>query len=220
MTILLSDPRVLQIPVRENGESLVRLDASFGPARALVRRALADRLVVARDDLPSTVAFRVVEGLRSAAAQLAIVARYSAELSAARPGAGTAELHRLCSRFVAPIEVAPHVAGAGVDLTLVDARGNDLDLGTAIDATPEQSGGRCYFAAGGLSPQVRANRTLLAQALGRAGLVNYPSEWWHWSYGDRYWALMTGAPAALYGPVDSSEPAALYGPVDSSEPAA
>jgi D-alanyl-D-alanine dipeptidase len=32
-------------------------------------------------------------------------------------------------------------------------------------------------------------------------LVNYPTEWWHWSYGDRYWALMTGAPAALYGPV-------------------
>jgi D-alanyl-D-alanine dipeptidase len=218
MAILLSDPRVLEIPVRENGEPLVRLDASFGPARALVRMALADRLIVARDDLPSTVGFRVVEGVRSAAAQLAIVARYSAELSAARPGIGTAELHRLCSRFVAPIEVAPHVAGAGVDLTLVDAGGNDLDLGTPIDATPEQSGGRCYLAAGGLSPQVRANRALLAQVLGRAGLVNYPSEWWHWSYGDRYWALMTGAPAAMYGSVD--EPAALYGPTDSSEPAA
>ena len=34
-----------------------------------------------------------------------------------------------------------------------------------------------------------------------AGLVNYPTEWWHWSYGDRYWALMTGATAAVYGPV-------------------
>jgi zinc D-Ala-D-Ala dipeptidase len=31
--------------------------------------------------------------------------------------------------------------------------------------------------------------------------VNYPTEWWHWSYGDRYWAVMTDAPAALYGPV-------------------
>jgi hypothetical protein len=25
-------------------------------------------------------------------------------------------------------------------------------------------------------------------------------EWWHWSYGDRYWAVVTGAPAALYAP--------------------
>jgi hypothetical protein len=31
--------------------------------------------------------------------------------------------------------------------------------------------------------------------------LDYPSEWWHWSYGDRYWALMTGATAAVYGPV-------------------
>lgn len=42
---------------------------------------------------------------------------------------------------------------------------------------------------------------LLARVLRGAGLVNYPTEWWHWSYGDRYWALMTGAPAAVYGPV-------------------
>jgi zinc D-Ala-D-Ala dipeptidase len=35
----------------------------------------------------------------------------------------------------------------------------------------------------------------------REGLVNYPTEWWHYSYGDRYWALATGAAAALYGPV-------------------
>jgi D-alanyl-D-alanine dipeptidase len=41
---------------------------------------------------------------------------------------------------------------------------------------------------------------VLGGALGAVGLVNYPTEWWHWSYGDRYWALTTGAPAALYGP--------------------
>ena len=50
-----------------------------------------------------------------------------------------------------------------------------------------------------MTGQARAHRELLARVLGGAGLVNYPTEWWHWSYGDRYWALMTGAPAALYG---------------------
>ena len=49
----------------------------------------------------------------------------------------------------------------------------------------------------------RAARDLLARALTDAGLVNYPTEWWHWSFGDRYWALVTGAPVALYGPVDA-----------------
>jgi len=41
--------------------------------------------------------------------------------------------------------VAPHVAGAAVDLTLVDSAGGELDLGTPVDATPEQSEGACYF---------------------------------------------------------------------------
>jgi D-alanyl-D-alanine dipeptidase len=61
--------------------------------------------------------------------------------------------------------------------------------------------GRCYFAADGISREARANRDLLATVLCREGLVNYPTEWWHYSYGDRYWALATGAAAALYGPV-------------------
>lgn len=208
MTILLSDPRVAAVPVHENGEPLVALDATFGPARALVRLGLAHRLAHARDLLPPGVHLRVVEGHRAVSAQRAIIARYSGEVSAAHPGLPVEELPRLTSRFVAPVAVAPHVAGSAVDLTLVDDRGDDLDLGTPVDATPEQSGGRCYTAAGGISPAARAHRTLLGDVLGTAGLVNYPTEWWHWSWGDRYWALVTGAEAALHGPVDVDEDAA------------
>ncbi|WP_281286552.1 M15 family metallopeptidase [Herbidospora galbida] len=40
---------------------------------------------------------------------------------------------------------------------------------------------------------------MLGTALTEAGLVNYPTEWWHWSYGDRYWAHVTGAGTARYG---------------------
>jgi zinc D-Ala-D-Ala dipeptidase len=204
MTILLSDPRVGAVPVATHApayaEPLVALDASFGPARALVRAGLAVRLETARDLLPQGTGLRVVEGHRCVADQQAIIARYAAEVCAARPGVGPAELHELTSRFVSPVAVAPHVAGAAVDLTLVDAGGEELDLGTAIDATPEQSGGRCFTAATDISADARTHRTLMARVLGAAGLVNYPTEWWHWSYGDRYWALMTGADAALYGP--------------------
>jgi D-alanyl-D-alanine dipeptidase len=189
------------VPVHETGEPLVALDASFGPARARVRAGLAVRLLTAQALLPGGVHLRVVEGHRALADQEAIIAAYSAQVRAAHPGADAAEVRRLTSRFVAPVEVAPHVAGAAVDLTLTRADGTELDLGTAIDATPEQSEGRCFTDAPDLAPSARAHRDLLARALGAAGLVNYPTEWWHWSYGDRYWALLTGADAALYGPV-------------------
>ena len=189
------------IPVHDNGESLVRLGPMIG-RRSFVRSSLADRLGVAQAALPLGIRLHVVEGHRTAASQQAIVASYSAELCAAHPGISADDLHRLSSRFVAPLEVAPHVAGAAVDLTLIDACGQELDLGTPIDATPEQSGGRCYFAAEDISRDARANRNLLARVLTDAGLVNYPTEWWHWSYGDRYWALSTGADHAVYGPVE------------------
>lgn len=201
MTILLSDARVAAVPVLDIDEPLVVLDAGFGPARASVRYELAFRLESARAALPAGIGLRVVEGFRTAYRQREIIQRYAAELRAERPDVEETELHVLTSRFVAPLAVAPHVAGAAIDVTLVDESGAELDLGTPIDATPEESGGRCYFAAEGISREARANREVLARVLGREGLVNYPTEWWHYSYGDRYWALTTGASAALYGPV-------------------
>jgi D-alanyl-D-alanine dipeptidase len=207
MTILLSDPRVAAIPVVDRGESLSVLAHRFGPARAAVRSSLADRLEQASRALPAGVALRVVEGHRSIESQRDIIRRYGAELSEVHPGIGPDDLRVLTSRYVSPVEVAPHVAGAAVDVTLVDGAGRELDMGTPLDATPEQSGGDCYFDAPRIGRAARANRAVLAGALAGAGLVNYPTEWWHWSYGDRYWALVTGAAEAAYGPVLPHRPA-------------
>lgn len=203
MTILLSDPVVHAIRVRDNGDPLVPLP--FAPA-VLVRAGLADRLAGARAALPAGVDLRVVEGHRSVADQRAIIDAYTGELRVLHPDADEVELTRLYSRFVAPVAVAPHVAGAAVDLTLVDDAGDDLWMGTPIDATPEQSGGACFFSAD-VDRVARRNRTVLARVLSAAGLVNYPTEWWHWSYGDRYWALLTSADHAVYGPVETTVPA-------------
>lgn len=208
MTMLLSDPRLLLVPVVDCGEPLVRLDDDFGPAGALVRSGLADRLDRARATLPGGLRLRVVEGHRSLADQEAIIARYAASLRARHPQLTASRLHHLTSRYVAPVAVAPHVAGAAVDLTLVGAAGEPVDLGCPLDATPEESGGRCYFGAADIGREARAHRDLLAAALERVGLVNYQTEWWHWSYGDRFWATVTGAPAAVYGPVEVAEVAA------------
>jgi D-alanyl-D-alanine dipeptidase len=169
-----------------------------------VRAGLADRLMAADLQLPWGIQLRVVEGFRPVEQQRAIISSYAEQVRAHHPGADEAERSRLTSRFVSPVDVAPHVAGAAVDLTLVDVCGEELDLGTPIDATPEASDGRCYFAADGIGADARAHRDLLASVLAGQGLVNYPTEWWHWSFGDRYWALMTRARHALYGPLSAA----------------
>ncbi len=66
-------------------------------------------------------------------------------------------------------------------------------MGTPVNASPEASDNGCFTAAPNISRTARANRDILTRALSAAGLVNYPTEWWHWSFGDCYWALATQA---------------------------
>lgn len=209
MTLLLSDPRVAAVPVHDTDEPLVPapLGGRATGVGALVRREVAVRLGDADAALPAGIRLHLAEGYRTPGAQQQIIDGYAADLRRLHPAADDAELERLGSRYVAPLAVAPHVAGAAVDLTLVDASGTELWMGCALDATPEESRGACYLAAEGLDAEARHHRRILARALGGAGLVNYPTEWWHWSFGDRYWALVVGAPAARYGAVATPAPA-------------
>lgn len=70
----------------------------------------------------------------------------------------------------------------------------ELDLGSAVHADPT--------GAVPIGGPARAHRHILGTALSGAGLINPPTAWWHWSYGDPYWALVTGARTAIYGPVE------------------
>ncbi|WP_033346731.1 M15 family metallopeptidase [Catenuloplanes japonicus] len=208
--ILLSDPAIAAVPQADNGEELVdardllRVDSRAAEPTgryALVRRGLAERLVTAQAALPDGLSLLVVEGYRPYDAQLAIFNGYRDELRRRYPDWSDAHLHIETSKFVSPVEVAPHSTGGAVDLTLCDATGRELDMGTAIDATPDDSNNACFTAAPNISPEAARNRTILATALHQAGLINYPTEWWHWSYGDRYWALITNAPTTTYAPI-------------------
>ncbi|MER5736418.1 M15 family metallopeptidase [Streptomyces sp. NPDC002262] len=209
--VLMSDPQVAAVPVAECGEPLVdvrregallvdRRKQDPADAFAHLREGVLGRLVKAQGLLPEGLRLLFVEGYRPPSLQREYFEEYAGRLREAHPDLSPGEIHSAASRYVSPPEIAPHSAGAAVDLTLADADGRELDLGTRMNADPEESGGACYTDAAGISPEARSHRELLGGVLTAAGLVNYPTEWWHWSFGDRYWALKTGAAAALYGP--------------------
>ncbi|MER5762526.1 M15 family metallopeptidase [Streptomyces sp. NPDC002082] len=211
--VLMSDPKVSAIPVAECGERLVDVRPGGSllvdprkqdPADtfAYLRSGVLDRLVKAQEALPQGLRLLFVEGYRPPALQREYFEEYADRLRADNPEWPAERIHSAASRYVSPPGIAPHSAGAAVDLTLADLDGRELDLGTRMNADPEESAGSCYTDAPGISAEARANRQVLGSALSCAGLVNYPTEWWHWSFGDRYWAMVTGAPAALYGPAE------------------
>ncbi|WP_236795393.1 M15 family metallopeptidase [Amycolatopsis sp. GM8] len=207
MIVLLSDPLIAAITSRDNGEPLADLRAvpelrlAGGPPGCLARQGLRDRLVTAQAALPAGVRLLIMECYRTPELQDEYFSGYREKLRAWHPGWTDERLHVEASKFVSPPEVAPHCTGGAVDLTLAAEDGEQLDMGTEVDANPEDSEEACFTAATNISARARRNRDLLAAALRSAGLVNYPTEWWHWSYGERYWAHTTGQSATIYGPV-------------------
>ncbi|AXE34671.1 M15 family metallopeptidase [Chromobacterium phragmitis] len=216
--LTLADPTLLAIPIANQDEPFVDLAAypewqadlsrsqisSRSPHFLKARRAVAERLRDAARRLPDGLKLYVKEAYRPLARQQRSYDEHLVRLRRLRPELDEAARLREASLYVAPPAVAPHPTGAALDVTLMNAAGQELDMGCPFNADSEESNGACYTDAAGLSETARANRAVLIAAMTAAGFINYPSEWWHWSYGDRYWAAVTGAPAALYAAVDES----------------
>ena len=79
--------------------------------------------------------------------------------------------------FVAdPRRGSPHGRGAAVDLTLVDANGHDLEMGTGFDDFSIQS----HHGRTDVSADAQRNRALLLGLMSAAGWDFYMNEWWHY----------------------------------------
>lgn len=211
---LISDPEVLKISINENGDSLEDLrnfpellvdHRKSGDSNSYfkLRKTLILKLVEVQKSLPDGFRFLIIEGHRPLSLQKEYFDEYSKELKNLHPDWDTEKIHRETSKFVAPPEnIPPHSTGGAVDLTLVDQNGKEVDMGTILNADPESSNNRCYTEAENLSDICKDNRKILIDILSTAGFVNYPTEWWHWSYGDRYWAHQSNQPFAIFGPVE------------------
>jgi zinc D-Ala-D-Ala dipeptidase len=83
-------------------------------------------------------------------------------------------------RYVAdPKKGSRHNRGAAVDLTLVDANGVELDMGTGFDDFSPRA-----HRDADVGPETLARRKLLESAMAAEGFVGMPTEWWHFDAGD------------------------------------
>lgn len=75
-----------------------------------------------------------------------------------------------------PRRGSPHSRGAAVDLTLIDAEGKELEMGTPFDAfTPLSHHGNTE-----VPVAAQRNRFLLLGLMSAAGWDFYGNEWWHY----------------------------------------
>ena len=87
-----------------------------------------------------------------------------------------------------PVRGSIHSFGMAVDVTLVDATGRELDMGTQFDDLSERSHPALeegFLMRGELAVAHIENRRLLREVMARAGWRGINSEWWHFDGGDR-----------------------------------
>lgn len=69
-----------------------------------------------------------------------------------------------------------HSRGSTIDLTLTDASGAPVDMGTCFDRMSERS----HHCAAGLTEAQRRHRAMLRAVMAFAGFTPYEREWWHY----------------------------------------
>lgn len=84
-----------------------------------------------------------------------------------------------------PSKGSMHSRGAAVDLSIVDKNGKLLDMGTEYD----YFGPEAHYDYTKLPEQVLKNRKLLRETMVAAGFQGIRTEWWHFSYKGRSYAL-------------------------------
>lgn len=202
-----------RVPIVECGEPLVDF-LEFCPRviqdtprftyrrETLVRRGLAERLRAASEALPAEYRLAVLEGWRPLHIQRRMYLRTWNLFQERHPGWSDVQMRRVVNRFTAPIGARvppPHLTGGAVDVFLAYPDGRRLDHCRPFEAYDP----RCFaFDCPEIGDRAKQTRRILAEALTAGGLTNYPSEYWHWSYGDQGWAYRGGHPHALYGPIE------------------
>lgn len=203
----LDDPAVTAaqaaaVAVHESAEPLVPVPvATFVPYDRLtlpprgpliVRQGVAERLAAVAAALPEPFGLVVLDAWRSPGYQAALLAHYRDAIPGLRAG------------FVADAAdgpTPPHTTGGAVDLTLAWA-GEPLALGTDFDAFTDDARPAAAERTGDSgAAQVRDLRRMLATAMTGQGFAVHPLEWWHWSYGEQWWAAASGRPGCPYGAV-------------------
>jgi zinc D-Ala-D-Ala dipeptidase len=156
------------------------------------RRSMGERLLRAAASLKERgLRCRIQELYRDIDKQRAEFEAIKADMAAKNSHLSALELWRLVTEFIADPDLCPpHCTGGAVDLQL-ERDGELLPMGTSINTVSELS----HLMSDAIPAEHQANRRILLDAMLDQGFAPLPSEWWHFSYGEKYWGAFYDKPA-------------------------
>lgn len=209
----ISDKELMRMPIKDNGEKLVsiekicptirmgiaqyivRMGEKYVDLAKQVREEAALKLCKAESYLPKGCHLLIICGFRPLDLQKKEYLAMFNKVKKENPDWDDKKVKEETDMRVAPVEIVPpHSTGGAIDLSIVDENGKELCTGTNVDEFTEKT----PIDSKKLSSEERENRKMFSQAMTKAGFINYPPEWWHWSYGDRYWAAASKKKYSIY----------------------
>jgi len=219
-------PVLSRIPIQGSDEPLMPVSLAPAPIKVFpvyakqglpgavnecyVREGVYRRLLRVARSLPQGMGLIILDGWRPWRVQQYLFDTLQEAIRAHHPELDQNELLTRTREFVsvpsreldAP---SPHLTGGAVDVTLSDADGLPLDMGTLFDEAVPASHTAYFETLEDLTEtqrQIRDNRRLLYTVMHEAGFTNLPSEWWHYDAGDQLWAHYGNHERAIYGPAE------------------
>ncbi len=217
--VLIADKRITSIPITDNHEEMINLtqqkEIAYGPSPemagnkdyTMVRKSVYEKLKKAQSLLPKEVKLSVYEGYRSIDTQEKLFHLYYEKIKAEHPKLSDDEIFAETSKLIVPIKnqdgspnIPPEATGGAVSVYLIDKNGLPVDMGfSPKDWLNDPSGKLSRTFSDSITIEAQHYRDIMSDAMRTAGFVNYPPLYWHWSYGDQYWAYQTNQPNAIYG---------------------
>lgn len=217
-------PQVLDMPIQECGEPLVDIRVEkkieYHPildskeafkAGTKLRRTVYKKLLKVQKELKKKYGyrFRILGGYRSIKSQVDLFEKYYKINKKEFPNATEQELFDKTKRFVSPLKlpdgrrnVPPHSTGAAVDVEILDENGNVVDMGMEILKWQQVDKDLCKPDCKKISLTAQENRKKMANAFYKFDFVGHPTEFWHFSYGDRLWAVCQSRSYAFYDSIE------------------
>jgi D-alanyl-D-alanine dipeptidase len=221
------DPRILSIAIVDQEEELIDIEsmshekvfmmpkpqipfsspqcsAGFECSK-FVRKSVWERLLSLAENLSLCFKFKVgiavFEGLRDVNTQREsrnLFLKIFASMFTSEEDA----IEKMDALISNPDKVSylPYSTGSNVSIRLMNLEtGEFIDMGQFGNIWNENKQAITFCS--NLSEEQKVNRGNLMSCAAMVGLVNYPYEWWHFSFGDRYFCYYTKNPIAVHGEI-------------------
>ena len=183
----------------DTNQTLIPLDKNKFICAAdyfMVRKNIVQKLNLAQKLLPVGYTFKIYETYRSHEKQMNLWKKEVEKIKKEYPNWSIQQVYEKANDGIAdPNKIGSgHQTGGAIDITLC-FNDREVDMGTPYLTTDNP---KTKTKTARLTPLQYYNRNLLQSVMHYAGFANYPLEWWHFSYGEHEWAILTHHKSTLY----------------------